>query len=420
MLRTSPIFRALPKNLLGRLMAGFLLVTHGMHVCAQDVNPASDTTHRNPPSFRNEVMAVLSRSGCNLGTCHGNQNGKGGLKISLRGQDPETDFVTLTRQLAGRRANAMIPDESLLLQKPAMLVPHEGGRRFSPESAEYRLLRDWIAAGMPNDRGDVPVLQQLEVTPNMVTLQAPDKSITLKAVATFSDQSRRDVTGLAVFESSDPTVQISSGGVVQFATSDFSRRTSITVRYLNQQTVSRVESVPSRPEFHFKAPESASFVDDLVFAQLRRLKINPADVCDDTTFLRRVYLDVTGLLPPSQKARDFLASQDPNKRSVLIDELLASSEYVDFQTLRWADLLRVEDKTLDAKGVEVFTHWIRESVVADKPLNQFTAELIAARGSTYTEAPSNFYRAFIQKEVGRTSRIYLKHKNAGRKGLKWR
>ena len=223
MLRTSPISRAWPKNLLGQLMAGFLLVTHGMHVCAQDVNPASDTTHRNPPSFRNEVMAVLSRSGCNLGTCHGNQNGKGGLKISLRGQDPETDFITLTRQLAGRRANAMIPDESLLLQKPAMLVPHEGGRRFSPESAEYRLLRDWIAAGMPNDRVDVPVLQQLEVTPNMVTLQAPDQSITLKAVATFSDQSRRDVTGLAVFESSDPTVQISSGGVVLFATSDFSR-----------------------------------------------------------------------------------------------------------------------------------------------------------------------------------------------------
>ena len=132
----------------------------------------------------------------------------------------------------------------------------------------------------------------------MVTLQAPDQSITLKAVATFSDQSRRDVTGLAVFESSDPTVQISSGGVVQFATADFSRRTSITVRYLNQQTVSRVESVPSRPEFQFRAPQSASFVDDLVFAQLRRLKINPADVCDDTTFLRRVYLDVTGLLPP--------------------------------------------------------------------------------------------------------------------------
>lgn len=374
------------------------LITYGFQASAQNVDSQSALTQPRAPSFRNEVMAVLSRSGCNLGTCHGNQNGKGGFKISLRGQDPETDFLTLTRQLAGRRANAMNPDESLLLQKPAMQVPHEGGRRFSPESAEYRLLRGWIAAGMPSDHGDIPVLQRLAVTPNMITLQAPDQSVTLKAVATFSDHSQRDVTQLAVFESSDPTVQITSGGVVQFPTSDFSRRTSITVRYLNQQTVSRVESVPGRPEFQFKSPVSANFVDDLVFAQLQRLKINPSDVCDDTTFLRRVFLDVTGLLPSSQKAQEFLASQDPKKRLLLVEELLASPEYVDFQTLRWADLLRVEDKTLDAKGVDVFTHWIRDSVAADKPLNQFAAEIIAARGSTYTEAPSNFYRALRTPE----------------------
>jgi hypothetical protein len=386
------------KSLLCGWVAGLLLVMHGTQLCAQSRNPQSEVTHETASSFRNEVMAVLSRSGCNLGTCHGNQNGKGGFKISLRGQDPETDFITLTRQLAGRRANTMNPDDSLLLQKPAMLVPHEGGRRFSPESAEYQLLRNWIAAGMPNDHGDVPILQRLEVSPEMVTLHAPDQSVTLKAIATFTDQSQRDVTHLAVFESSDPSVQISSSGVVQFSASEYSRRTSITVRYLNQQTVSRVEAVPSRPEFQFRAPQSVNFVDDLVFAQLQRLKIIPADVCDDTTFLRRVYLDVTGLLPPSQKAKQFLASQDPNKRSVLIDELLVSPEYVDFQTLRWADLLRVEDKTLDAKGVEVFTHWIKDSVIIDKPLNQFTAEIIAARGSTYTEAPSNFYRALRTPE----------------------
>ena len=340
MMRTQRISHVSSIRLLSRWVAVLLVVVHGRYVCAQDSNPQSEAaqvTHPTTPSFRNEVMAVLSRSGCNLGTCHGNQNGKGGFRISLRGQDPETDFVTLTRQLAGRRANTMHPDDSLLLQKPAMLIPHEGGRRFSPESAEYQLLHNWIAAGMPNDRRDVPVLERLEVSPDMVTLHAPDQSVTLKASATFSDQSQRDVTHLAVFESSDPSVQISSSGVVQFSASEYSRRTSITVRYLNQQTVARVESVPSRPEFQFRVPQSANFVDDLVFAQLQRLKINPADVCDDTTFLRRVYLDVTGLLPPSQKAQEFLASQDPNKRSVLIDELLASSEYVDFQTLRWAE-----------------------------------------------------------------------------------
>jgi hypothetical protein len=343
-------------------------------------------------------MAVLAKSGCSLGTCHGNQNGKGGLKISLRGQDPQSDFVTLTRQLAGRRTNSLNPDDSLLLQKPSMQVPHEGGRRFMPESAEYQLLRDWIAAGMPGDNDQTPQLLTLTVAPAMTTLHAPARTAELSATATFSDQSTKDVTALVVFESSDPSVHVSSGGVVQFEDSEVSRQTSVTVRYLNQQTTARVEFVPDRPNFAFTAPTPANAIDERVFSQLERMKINPSAICDDATFLRRVSLDLTGLLPTSQKAREFLASTESNKRSQLIDELLASSAYVDFQTLRWADLLRVEDKTLDAKGVEAFSHWIRESVAAEKPLNQFAAEIIAARGSTYTEAPSNFYRALRTPE----------------------
>ena len=351
-----------------------------------------------PPSFRNEVMAVLSRSGCSLGTCHGNQNGKGSLKLSLRGQDPELDFVTLTRQLAGRRANVLDPDDSLLLRKPAMLVPHEGGRRFTPESAEYQVLRSWIAAGMPDDSEQTPRLMRLQVTPEKTTLYAPDRAVKLSAAAEFSDGSFRDVTSLVVFESSDPSVRISAAGEIEFSDSGYSRQTSVTIRYLHQQTTARVEFVPTRPDFVFVAPAAANVIDQHVFAQLQRLKINPAPVCDDVTFVRRVFLDLTGLLPAPQKAQAFLASTDPNKRSLLIEELLASSGFVDFQTLRWADLLRVEDKTLDSKGVEVYHHWIRESVAADKPLNQFAGEMIAARGSTYTEPASNFYRALRTPE----------------------
>jgi len=350
------------------------------------------------PSFRNEVMAVLSRSGCSLGTCHGNQNGKGGLKLSLRGQDPGLDFVMLTRQLAGRRANVLNPDDSLLLRKPAMLVPHEGGRRFSPESAEYRLLRSWISAGMPNDSAQTPRLTRLQVTPAKTTLYAPDHAVKLNAVAEFSDGSLRDVTSLVVFESSDPSVRISVSGELEFTDSGNSRQTSVTLRYLHQQTTARVEFVPTRPDFVFAAPTAANVIDQHVFAQLQRLKINPSPVCDDVTFLRRVFLDLTGLLPRTQRAQAFLMSSDPNKRSLLIDELLASSEFVEFQTLRWADLLRVEDKTLDSKGVAVYHHWIRENVMADKPLNQFAAEIIAARGSTYTDPASNFYRALRTPE----------------------
>ncbi len=375
----------------------------GVAVSAQQelrppVQEVSNDQEAAPPSFRNEVMAVLAKSGCSLGTCHGNQNGKGGLKLSLRGQDPGADFETLTRQLGSRRANVMIPEESLLLRKPSMEVPHEGGRRFTPDDSEYQILRNWIAAGMPADPKSAPRLVRLDVTPSFITLREPQHSTPLRATAVFSDGAERDVTRLAVLESSDAAVRISTDGVVEFAESDVSRQTSVTVRYLHLQTTARVEFVPDRPGFEFRAPEPNNVIDELVFAQLQRLQINPADVCDDTTFLRRVYEDVTGRLPTVSQAREFLESTDANKRGSLIDRLLASPEFVDFQALRWADLLRVEDKTLDSKGVEVFYHWIHASIAADKPLNEFAAEIIAARGSTYSEPPANFYRALRTPE----------------------
>ena len=362
-----------------------------------------------PPSFRNDVMAVLARSGCSLGTCHGNQNGKGGLKLSLRGQDPEADFITLTRQLASRRVNVLIPGESLLLRKPSMQVPHEGGRRFASDASEYQILRNWIAAGMPADADSAPRLIRLDVAPTAITLHEPKYATMLKATAAFADGSERDVTSLAVLESSDPAVRISADGTVTFSESRSSRQTSVTVRYLNRQTTARIEFVPARPGFVFASPAPNNFIDSLVFAQLQRLQINPSQVCDDTTFLRRVYLDLTGRLPTVPQAREFLESYDADKSSGLIDGLLASPEFVDFQTLRWADLLRVEDKTLDSKGVEVFYRWIRDSIATDKPLNQFAAEIIAARGSTYSEPPANFYRALRTPEerAESTAQVFL-------------
>src|SRR5438874_8853792 len=102
-------------------------------------------------SFRNDVMAVLSKAGCNAGTCHGNKNGKGGFKLSLRGQDPDIDYLTLTRDSLARRINPIEPEDSLILLKPNTQVAHEGGLRFKKGSEEYEVLRRWIAHGMPND-----------------------------------------------------------------------------------------------------------------------------------------------------------------------------------------------------------------------------------------------------------------------------
>ena len=348
------------------------------------------------PSFRNDVMAVLSKAGCNQGTCHGNANGKGGLKLSLRGQNPDQDFATLTRHGGSRRANILAPAESLLLQKPLMDVPHEGGRRFKVGSEESEILRRWIAAGMPADDDDAPKLVALTAEPRLATVYAPETTAAIRAVAEFSDGQKRDVTNLAVYTSSAILVSVSDSGV---ATAERAGLTTITVRYLNQQVPVRLEFVPERPDFKFSAPAPTNFVDELVFKQLARLKINPSEVCDDTAFLRRAFLDLTGLLPTAEAAQRFLASAQTDKRAKLIDKLLESPEFVDMQTLRWADLLRVEEKTLDRKGVEVFHGWIHESFAKHKPLNRLAHEILEARGSTYKVPPTNFYRALRKPEA---------------------
>ena len=375
--------------------------------CSGELGLAPAAAFEDPqPSFRNEVMAVLSRSGCNLGTCHGSANGKGGLKLSLRGQDPGPDFETLTRQFSARRINRMDPDASLLLQKPLMVVPHEGGRRFNEQSSEYRILKEWIAAGIPGDVSDGPVLTQLNVVPQHITVEMSDQPIQLHATAVFSDGSQRDVTNLAVYESSSLNIPVSRDGAV--STSD-AGLTTVTVRYLNLQQPVRLEVVAVRPDFQFQSPAPQNAIDEHVFAQLKRLRINPSELCDDRVFLRRAWLDLTGQLPPADVAKEFLQSADAGKRLAMINRLLASSEFVDQQTMRWADLLRAEEKTLDSTGLAAYHAWIRNSVEAGKPLNQMAAELIAARGSTYQVAATNFYRAVRTPEerAESTAQLFL-------------
>src|SRR5262245_33376836 len=161
-----------------------------------------------PGSFRNDVMAVLSKGGCNAGACHGNQNGKGGFKLSLRGEDPAADLAALTRDALARRTDPHRPADSLVLLKATASVPHEGGKRFGAASAEYDILRRWVAAGTPADGPDAPRLKSLDVTPGEAFLVEPADRVRLRVRATFDDGSTRDVTRLAVYEPSNPTTAV--------------------------------------------------------------------------------------------------------------------------------------------------------------------------------------------------------------------
>jgi len=361
----------------------FRLTLLGLFLCAIPSFGAD------PVSFRTEVMGVLSRGGCNSGACHGNLNGKNGFKLSLRGEDADFDLITLTRNMNARRVNSHNPTASLLLTKATGSVPHEGGKRFAVGSREYEILRGWIAEGARDDGDRAPRVRKLIVKDEHI-LFAPQRSVKINVEAEFNDGKRREVTHLSVFEPSNPIVTISPDGTVEgFRDGE----TTVVVRYLHLQTPVRLAFVPERPGFVWKAPPAVNFIDGAIDVKLKRLRMNPSELCDDTTFVRRAYLDTLGRLPTPDEATKFLQTRESKKRDKLIDELLAHSEFADFWALKWADLLRIEEKTLDKKGVVIFHGWVRRSFNENKPLNEFARELVSGRGSSYSHPAANYYRA---------------------------
>jgi hypothetical protein len=367
-------------------LPGFLLAAPTLLILGSD----SGRVCAESVSFRNDVMAVLSRAGCNSGPCHGNLNGKGGLKLSLRGQDPDFDLAVLTRDTLARRIDRQRPETSLLLTKPTSSLPHEGGQRFQRESPEYATLLRWIRAGASGDTASTPRVTSLEATPRQQILFQPADRVQLRVTAAFSDGSTRDVTRLAVLEPSNLIAKITPGGEV---IAQNLGETSILVRYLDQRSVVQLAFRPARPDFTWSEVPESNFIDHHVFGRLRQLRIQPSELCSDEVFVRRVYLDTLGILPGPQETRLFLGSTEPDKRARLIDGLLQRPEFADFWALKWSDLLRNEEKVLDRHGVRVFHAWLRRAIVDGKPLNELARELVAGQGSTYLNPPANYYRA---------------------------
>ncbi|MCI0682110.1 MAG: DUF1553 domain-containing protein [Gemmataceae bacterium] len=365
-----------------------------------------DAARPQPVSFRNDVMAVLSRAGCNLGTCHGNFNGKNGFRLSLRGDNPEFDLDSLLRDTQGRRTSLFDPGRSLILQKPTGQAPHEGGIRFRKNSVEYGILERWIRGGAKPDAASAPRLTRLDVWPRERVLLHGANEQQLVTRAVLSDGSTRDVTHLTVFEPTVETVHVTPGGLVR---SDKPCEVTVVARYLDRREPVMLAFVPERPNFRWPAVAAHNVIDEHVFARLKALQVEPSDVADDATFLRRAYLDVCGILPTPDEARRFLADQAPDKRRRLVDRLLERPEYADYWAMKWADLLRNEEKAVDAKGVRLFQRWLRQCVSDDMPLDRFARQLLTARGSTYDRPEANYYRTNLdpQKAAETTAQLFL-------------
>jgi hypothetical protein len=335
-------------------------------------------------------MAVLSKAGCNSGACHANTNGKGGFKLSLRGEDPQFDYDSLVREQAQRRISLLEPTDSLILQKPSGRAPHLGGVRFSADSLEYSILSDWLRQSAPGPASSEPALSRLEVAPSEMVVVAPTRSISLRVTALFADGVERDVTRLAVYETTTTSTSVSIDGIVEHSSLG---EATVIVRYLNLQVSVRLAFVPERVLSRGNSPLAENNVDLQVDRKLEQLRVQPSATCDDGTFLRRVHLDLLGSLPSAEETRNFIATDRADKRERALDELLQRPEFSEHFALKWSDLLRNEEKVLDSRGVDAFYEWIRTGISSGKPMNQFVHEILTARGSTYENPPANFYRA---------------------------
>ncbi len=343
-----------------------------------------------PVSFVNDVMPVLTKAGCSIGFCHAKAGGgQRGFQLSLLGFEPGEDYEHLVKESRGRRIAAPSPDESLILQKASGRIPHGGGVRLPRESEGYRVLRDWVAQGAKDDRETATKLVSIEVQPPSGTIPRQSQQ-SLKAVARYADGTVRDVTGTALFESNDEALaEVSGDGLVR--SHEISGNVAIMVRYQGNVSVYR-GSIPLGAPVE-SLPPVKNFVDELVFANLKRIGVPPSGLCDDATFLRRVTLDIAGRLPTDDEAKRFLESSDPAKRDQVIEELLKTPDYADFFATKWTALLKNRrDDASDIQSNFAFHAWVRDSLLANKPYDQFVRELLAATGTIIANPPVAWYK----------------------------
>lgn len=338
-------------------------------------------------SFRNDVIPTLTRYGCNAGSCHGAAAGKNGFGLTLFGYDPGKDHRALTRDFRGRRLDCADPDRSLLLTKPTGEVRHKGRKRFTADSDPYETLREWIAGGAPDDGNGVPSLVRLQVEPRELVLAGPDQRSGLVVTAEYSDGSLRDVTDLALLSSSSASNARIDGMTV---VSGDRGEAFVMARFGYLTEVAQVIVLPDAEPWTAPPMVAHNEIDELVQQKLTKLRLAPAEPCDDATYLRRVHIDIAGRLPTVDEVRAFLLDETEDKRARVVDELLATPEFTDIWAMTWAEVLRIESQQLEAKGVHLFTRWLSESLAAGVPMDELVRAMLTAEGAAFSVPEANY------------------------------
>lgn len=366
-----------------------------------------------PLRFDPDIARILTRRGCNSTECHGSVTGQGGFKLSKNATAPREDygwiveggaFHVLTAETGVKtpRIRMEDPDQSLLLLKASLQVPHGGGERLEKDSPEYRRIRDWIAGGAvygPNNGSRSAPLERVAVTPGQVVLQKGGAR-QLLVTAHWADGAREDFTRRVRYLSNNP--EVVSVGPDGRLTGRRVGETAIQV-LAGGQIASATVGVIEEPVADYPEVPRHNFIDDHVFAKARKFHLVPSPLSSDAEFLRRLCLDLTGRLPPVHRVRQFLADPDPQKRTRLIDLLLRSPEFVDHWSWRFYDFLRVISP--------VYKDWVRRAIAGNKPYDQFARERVAAQGF---DGPSRHYEdmggtavPLPQNAMGEQVRVFL-------------
>ncbi|MEX0712989.1 MAG: DUF1549 domain-containing protein [Pirellulales bacterium] len=359
-----------------------------------------------PVNFPNQIVPMFTKLGCNSGGCHGKASGQNGFKLSLLGFEPGEDYEHLVKEGRGRRLFPASPDRSLLLLKPINGMPHGGGQRMDRDSHEYKLMRRWIAQGMPYGSPDDPTVARIEVFPPERSMQqAGEQQIVV--LAHYTDGSIEDVTRVATYDPNDAEMaECSATGLVK--TLDLTGDVAIMARYQGQVGVFRA-SIPLGIQVD-NLPPVRNFIDEHVFNKLTTLGVPPSAIADDATFIRRVTLDLAGRLPSLEETQAFMAEQDPAKRDKLIDRLLDSAEYADFFANKWAAVLRNRRRTPGyTRGSYAFHSWIRNSLYENKPYDQFAREILGASGEIGENPAVVWYREVkdVDQQVEDSAQLFL-------------
>ena len=359
-----------------------------------------------PVNFENEIVPIFTKLGCNTGGCHGKSGGQNGFQLSLLGFYPKEDYEFLVYEDRGRRVFPADPEYSLLLQKPANILPHGGGKRLSPGSYEWDLIARWIRQGTPYGSETDPTIVKIEVIPPVREMNFQSKQ-QLSVIAHYSDQSTRDVTRLASFEANHANMAISNS-TGRITVEDVPGEVAIMVRFSGTVGVFRAV-IPQGSPVPTTPPEK-NFIDKLAFGKLKQLGIPPSPLCDDATYLRRVSIDITGRFPSVAEVEQFLADQNPNKRDALVDRLVDSPGYADYFANKWSSVLRNKRRNgTDTPYTFRFHAWIRKSLRENMPYDQFVRSVLTATGEPESHPPVAWFRevSTSTQQMEDTAQLFL-------------